>query len=298
MYHINNRTQNPSTFVPTLFIGVGELGCFFTLRETYLHAALGPGPMGNAVVNGVYQGSFEVRSSHVKNLSQDPDEAFEKAQEASERLGLKLTTSRDSLREEMNAIHRANAAELERRERERKEREDRWAAERAAERAAEEEEKRQTILGGKFAFGPYAGKEFHEAPRGYIRWLIDTLPDFEEGGLMRLTAQEVARRVPHLALPKPKPDLYVGEPKKRMTFDVTVVRRYTFARDAWNGYGIETVHIITMIDRATGACLVSKSGAFYAEEGEELKIKATVKEHAEYRGQAQTVVQRVAVLED
>ncbi|XAI94720.1 exonuclease [Pseudomonas phage vB_Pa-PAC6] len=124
------------------------------------------------------------------------------------------------------------------------------------------------------------------------------LQDFEEGGLMRLTAQEVARRVPHLALPKPKPDLYVGEPKKRMTFDVTVVRRYTFARDAWNGYGIETVHIITMIDRATGACLVSKSGAFYAEEGEELKIKATVKEHAEYRGQAQTVVPRIAVLED
>ena len=32
-----------------------------------------------------------------------------------------------------------------------------------------------------------------------------------------LTAQEVARRVPHIALPKPKPDLYVGEPKKRMT---------------------------------------------------------------------------------
>lgn len=290
MYNIHNRTLNPSTFVPTLFIGVGELGCFFTLRETYLHAIPGPGPMGNTVVNGVYQGSYEVRSYHVKNLSQDPDEAFEKAQEASERMGLKLTTSRESLREEMNAIHRANAEELARRERERKEREDRWAA--------EEEKKRQTILGGKFAFGPYAGKEFHEAPRSYISWLIDTLPDFEEGGLMRLTAQEVARRVPHLALPKPKPDLYVGEPKKRLTFDVTVVRRYTFARDAWNGYGTEACHIVTMVDKATGACLVSKSGTFRAEEGEELKIKATVKEHAEYRGQVQTVVQRIAVLED
>jgi len=36
MYNIHNRTLNPSTFVPTLFIGVGELGCFFTLRETEL----------------------------------------------------------------------------------------------------------------------------------------------------------------------------------------------------------------------------------------------------------------------
>lgn len=282
--------MNPNNFTPTLFIGVGDKTCFFTLRETFLHAVPGEGPMGNAIVNGVYQGTFEVRSYHLRNLSQDPDEAFEKATEASHRSGLKLTTSRDSLRDEMNAIRRANASELERRERERLALQAMWEAE----RAAEEEAKRQVILGGKFAFGPYTDKEFAEAPRGYLTWIMDTLPDFEEGSLMKLTAQEVLRRVPHLALPKPVKDLYVGEPKQRMTFEVTVVRHFAFARESFAGYGIETVHIVTMVDKATGACLVSKSTAFRAEEGEELKIKATVKEHSEYRGQAQTVVQRIA----
>jgi uncharacterized protein (DUF3820 family) len=282
--------MNPKNFTPTLFIGVGDLGCFFTLRETYLHAVPGEGSYGNAIVNGVYQGTFEVRSYHLRNLSQDPDEAFEKATEASHRSGLKLTTSRESLRDEMNAIHRANAEERERRERERQEQIAAWEAA----REEHEAEKRQTILDGKFAFGPYVDKEFAEAPRGYLTWIMDTLPDFEEGSLMKLTAQEVLRRVPHLAFPKPVKDLYVGEPKKRMTFDVTVVRHFAFARESFSGYGVETVHIVTMVDKATGACLVSKSTAFRAEEGEELKIKATVKEHSEYRGQAQTVVQRIA----
>lgn len=41
VYNTHNHTLNPSTFVPTLFIGVGEMGCFFTLRETELNAVPG-----------------------------------------------------------------------------------------------------------------------------------------------------------------------------------------------------------------------------------------------------------------
>lgn len=283
-----------TAYTPVLFIDVGEHGHFFTLRETYLHPVPGPGPMGNAVVNGVYQGSWEVRSFHHFNLSQDPDEAFEKAQKASANMGLKLSTSRESLMDELAAVRRATAEELDRRERERLERVAQWEKE----REAEDEAKREKVRGGKFAIGPFADKEFKEASRGYITWLIDTLPDFEDGSLMKLTAEEVARRVPEMALPKAAPGVYVGEPKKRMEFEVTVVRRYTFVRESWSGYGSEAVNIITMIDKATGAALVSKSAAFFAEEGEELKIKATVKEHAEYRDQAQTVIQRIKVLED
>ena len=55
-------------------------------------------------------------------------------------------------------------------------------------------------------------------------------------------------------------------------------------------------HIVIMRDDS-GACVVSK-GAFYAEVGEKLTIKATVKEHDEYKGQAQTRVMRVKILEE
>lgn len=44
-----------------------------------------------------------------------------------------------------------------------------------------------------------------------------------------------------------------------------------------------------------GAAIVSKSASFWAEEGEEFVLKGTVKEHGEYKGEAQTIVQRVTI---
>lgn len=277
------------SFTPYLFIGIGEFNHFFTLRETELVAVPGPGPMGNATVNGVYQGTFEVRSFHHFNLSQDPGEAFEKAKQAAERMGLELRSSRDNLRQEMDEIRRATAEQLERRAAEARERDARWAAE----REAKEEQRRELIRSGVFAIGPYANKPFAEAPRGYISWLIDTTAEFEAGSLMRLTAEEVGKQAGHLAFPKPDPTLTVGEPKQRMTFDVTVTRVRWYDRESFS-YGLERIYIATMIDKATGACLLSKSAAFRPEEGAELRIKGTVKEHSDYKGQAQTVLQRIA----
>lgn len=270
------------TFVPHLYIGVGETGAFFTLRETYLHE--------------FYVGRTrhtEVRSHHHFNLSQDADEAFEKARAFAERNLIALNTTREQLTEQMRDIQRANAEERERRERVAREREEAWAEE----RRQREEAQRALILSGKFAFGPYELKEFEKAPRGYLTWLAKTLTDFEEGSLMRLTAEEVARRCADLLLPDPHPTLTVGEPKKRLTFEVVVTRVRWFDRESYTSYGrLERVYIVTMVDKATGACLLSRSACFAPEEGKELTIKGTVKEHSDYRNQAQTVLQRIAVL--
>lgn len=285
---------NPATYVPRLFIGIGQMNHFFTLRETYLHVIPGEGPYGNAVVNGVYQGSFEERSYHVKNLSQDPDEAFEKATEAAEVMGLKLSTTRDRLTQELLEIRRASKEELERRVREAQERAAFWAAE----RAKEDERMREVALAGFFAFGPYSGKHFSEAPRGYLTWMADKVDEFSEGSLIQLTAQQIPLQVPELLLPKPHPSKYVGEEKKRMTFEVICIRHTSFVRSAF-GYGsrVELVHVTTMVDKATQACLVAITPSWAAEEGEEFKIKATIKEHSSYQGQAQTLLQRVVDVE-
>jgi len=87
---------------------------------------------------------------------------------------------------------------------------------------------------------------------------------------------------------------YVGQPGERLTLRVTVERIYSFERPAFNRAGYEVSHIVTMRDEA-GNCVVSK-GRFHAERGESFTIKATVKEHSEYRDQRQTIVQRVAVV--
>lgn len=87
---------------------------------------------------------------------------------------------------------------------------------------------------------------------------------------------------------------HVGTVGKRQTFEVTVERVASFERDSFSGYGKETVWIVTMRD-ANDAAIVSKTPSFSAQKGERLVIKATVKAHDEYRGERQTIVQRVKV---
>lgn len=85
---------------------------------------------------------------------------------------------------------------------------------------------------------------------------------------------------------------HTGTVGKRQVFTATVVRVASFERPRFNSFGTETVWIVSMTD-AEGNTLVSKSPAFHAEKGETLTFKATVKAHDEFRGERQTVVQRV-----
>ena len=274
-----------ANFTPSLFIGIGATSAFFTLRETYLHAIPGPGMQGNAVINGVYQGSYVVRSRHIVNLSQDAGAAYSKAKEIANTMGYELRANPNTMQEEMRDILRTNAETRERKEREEREREAIWEAE----RKSQEDKLRAQLEEGIFVSGPYRGKKFEEASRGYITWLVDTFPEFEDGSLIKLTAQLVKERCSALILPKPKKDLLVGEVGKRQVFEVTVLRCIPFE----GFYG--RIYFTTMVDKESGACILSKSGSFAANEGEELKFKATVKEHSDYKGQAQTVVQRISV---
>lgn len=87
---------------------------------------------------------------------------------------------------------------------------------------------------------------------------------------------------------------HVGVVGKRQLFGtVTVVRVASYMRPSFSGFGHDTIWVISMSDE-NGNTLVSKSASFYAEKGEAFKIKATVKEHNEYQGEKQTLVQRIA----
>lgn len=77
---------------------------------------------------------------------------------------------------------------------------------------------------------------------------------------------------------------------------VTVERLHSFTRPAFRGFGEDVVYIVTMRD-AAGNCIVSKSQSFAAQVGERLTIDATVKDHGDFRGQAQTTIERVKVRE-
>lgn len=273
-----------SNFVPYVFIGIGETGAFFTLRQAYLHEQWVSGYMHR-----------EVRSYHHFNLSQDADEAFQKASEFAHQHAIKLNTSLQELNDEMRKIHRSTAEEMARREREEQQRREAWAAE----LAAEEQRKRDMILSGIFPFGELEGKPFSEASRGYLTWLSDSVSKFDDESLLQLLAQEVIKQCAHLIFPKPDKHLTIGDVGQRLELDVLVIKCRHFDREAFNKgsyYGrpaMERVYVITFIDKATNACLLFKGTTFTADEGDEIKLKATVKEHSEYNGQMQTVIQRI-----
>jgi len=85
---------------------------------------------------------------------------------------------------------------------------------------------------------------------------------------------------------------YVGTVGARIELAVTVVRVASFERPVYMGYGaMQTVHVVTMAD-PSGNEIVSKSPSFREEVGRAFILRATVKEHGEYKGVKQTVVSR------
>lgn len=86
---------------------------------------------------------------------------------------------------------------------------------------------------------------------------------------------------------------HVGSPGQRIEVAVTVDRVASFDRPGFRTGRLETVWIVTMRDAASNA-IVSKSVNFRADKGEQFVLRATVKEHGDYRGEKQTVVQRCA----
>lgn len=78
---------------------------------------------------------------------------------------------------------------------------------------------------------------------------------------------------------------YVGSPKKRETFRVTLVAVYDYTTQ----YGVTHAH--KFITQDEGAVVMWKTGSDKLELGE-YSLVGTVKEHSEYKGELQTVVTR------
>lgn len=87
---------------------------------------------------------------------------------------------------------------------------------------------------------------------------------------------------------------HVGSLGERLSLTVTVEREGSYWRKAFSGFGAdEEVFITTMRDEG-GNALVVKSPRFRQAVGSVLSIKGTVKDHVEFRGEAQTILQRVS----
>jgi len=91
---------------------------------------------------------------------------------------------------------------------------------------------------------------------------------------------------------------HVGTPGERIELRAVVERESSFYRQRFGfGQGDEEVFVTTLRTPA-GHALVVKSPAFRAPVGSTLHLRGTVKDHTEYRDEAQTLLVRVKVLSE
>lgn len=99
---------------------------------------------------------------------------------------------------------------------------------------------------------------------------------------------------------------WVGTPKKRENFELTLLKDYAYEREAYSYGGFETAHIYTLADNY-GNIFVWKTANLIelwdedaekyveAKIGSKVSMRATVKEHGEYKGTKQTVLTRCKI---
>lgn len=263
-------------FVPKLYIGIGQFNHFFTLRETYLHHSTRDGVPFS-----------EVRASHLFNLSQDADAALAKAQDYADKTGLRLMATKETMEKEMQDIKRATQQELE----ERAAREAQMMAEAEERRKNHEIEQLQKATNGVIPFGKFKDCSISELTQDkdgftYLIWIANSDIDSPVFNALRNSIKEI---YPKAFLPKADPTKTYGEIGQKVELNVTVIKE-AYYRSNW---GI--VFIITMVAE-DGSVLVSK-GKNFAGVGARVRIKGSIKDHSEYKGQIQTIIQRVKVIE-
>lgn len=96
-----------------------------------------------------------------------------------------------------------------------------------------------------------------------------------------------------------KPSEYVGTEGESIELQVVYTRWISFETPAYGGYGMTNTFIYYFED-AEGNQLIWKTSSVAVlnklEKGDKVTIKATVKEHKEYKGSKQTTLQRVKVI--
>lgn len=259
-------------FIAHVFIGIGREGHFFTLRQTE-ERIIGRGS--------------RVVSFHIKNLSQNADEAMTEAKKYAAENGMILKTTRDELPDNLEEIFkgkRNSRAEAKR------QREETAAARRAAieaEKAARRAAQENAINNGTFPFGKHSGKKIAEH-LDYVRWLLTKSEEFESGSILEYFANKVVVMFPEVKYSEYADCHLRGAVGTRVTLEGVVKNVYTH-----NGYYGITRYVTIMTDDRE--CVVAR-GSWYTEEGKKVNLIGTIKEKSEYNGQKQTIINRVKEL--
>lgn len=268
-----------------LSVGIGQWSHFYTLRINVYEKKYvrGHGPNGNCYINGVWQGTieFQWKQYHIKNLSQDYNEAIIKAREYADKHNQELRVNVEEW--DLNEIRRRKSEEIaeeERRERIRR------------------DEQRETYLfkyqdprGLIFYFGQYKGQNVYDVAkkdREYLEFIAEKSTN--ESTLV----DRIKVIVEHLPPVEKQISSHVGSLKERLTIKCKLVFAKHIERDFMPSF-----ELLKFRD-ADGNLFVSFfHGVVFCQDidiGDEVTIKGTVKKHDEYQGVKQTIINRIKLI--
>lgn len=153
----------------------------------------------------------------------------------------------------------------------------------------------EQIEAGKWPFGKYKGLPIDGTDEGYVRYWLENYPaHFDNFASIKATLQSILlAKFPSAATVLPEANGYfLGEAKQRLEIAGTVVAKFQF-----EGY-YGSVNIIKIV-ASTGELVVYKGTSNLADDsgcvakvGESIRIKATIKNYEDYKGEFQTIVTR------
>ena len=91
---------------------------------------------------------------------------------------------------------------------------------------------------------------------------------------------------------------YVGEVGEKLNIKARFDHTAWYERHSFAGYGMEKVYIVSFRDEKGNLLIwktTSPKGCAELEEGDEISLKGTIKEHTEYRDEKQTILTRCKV---
>lgn len=89
---------------------------------------------------------------------------------------------------------------------------------------------------------------------------------------------------------------YIGKEGDKLEIEVTLNSRSHYKIPSFGGYGEDLITCYNFSDDNGNIIVWKTSGSLGAEDGERVKIKATIKKLAEYKGGKQTELSRVKIL--
>lgn len=120
---------------------------------------------------------------------------------------------------------------------------------------------------------------------------------YHEYGTMSWKSTEEIQALINRKLPRDNVSEYVGKIGERINIIATIVKVYDYEVLNYVGYGTDMKSIVTFEDE-NGNCLVWKKSSFFEfQEGTKVNLVGTIKEHSEYKGIKQTLLQRCKVKE-